>query len=387
MQVTRLTLVDFRNYERAEVAFEPGFNLVVGANAQGKTNLLEAVHVLSGMGSPRTGDLGALVRAGADAAVLHAEVTRGERSVRVDVELRPGRGTRALVNRTPVSGQRALAEIVSAVFFGPDELALIKGSPEGRRRFVDDLVVKLRPAQVSLRQELERILRQRNALLRTLPAGGARASALATLEVWDEGLCRVGAALVAARLRVLAALAPLADQRYREIAGGGAIELGYDSAWVPGDLSAAALRGEEPDRSALASAARAALQELRPREIERGQTLCGPQRDDIAVLLSAAGAGAATRDARTFASQGDQRTCALALKLAEHDVLSTEPAEQPLLLLDDVFSELDARRRRWLGDAVAGLGQVIVTSAELGDPAAAGAKALFEVRAGRVEKL
>jgi DNA replication and repair protein RecF len=387
VQVDRLTLVNFRNYERAEVTFDAGFNLVVGDNAQGKTNLLEAVQVLSGLGSPRTGDLGALVRTGAQVALLHAVVTRQGRNLCLDVELRAGRGTRALINRTPVAGARALGEVVTTVFFGPDELALVKGPPEGRRRFLDDVVVKLRPAKDALRRELERVLRQRNALLRSLPAGGGRASALATLEAWDDGLCRIGAALVAARLQALAALAPRVNERYAEVAGGGGIELGYDSAWVPPEVVSGALGGTEPSQAQLAAALRAALEGLRARELERGQTLAGPQRDDISVLLRSAADPGELRDARELASQGDQRTCALALKLAEHDVLSVQLSDQPILLLDDVFSELDVKRRRWLNDAVASLGQVIVTSAELDDPVAAGAKALFEVRGGRVSRL
>jgi DNA replication and repair protein RecF len=165
VRVDEVALEDFRNYERARVDFGAGLNLVVGRNAQGKTNLLEAVYCLGGLGSPRSPDV-ALVRTGSERALVHGRVLRGARRVAIDLEIRPGRGTRALVNKSAASGGRALAEVTTAVFFGPDELSLIKGSPEGRRRFLDELVVKLRPARDGLRREWERVLRQRNALLR-----------------------------------------------------------------------------------------------------------------------------------------------------------------------------------------------------------------------------
>ncbi|HEX2234977.1 MAG TPA: DNA replication/repair protein RecF, partial [Actinomycetota bacterium] len=362
MRVDELALEDFRNYERAHLALAPGLNLVIGRNAQGKTNLLESIHCLSGLGSPRSSDA-ALVRKGSERALLHARVSRGTRTVRVDLEIRPGRGARALVNKTPVAGVRRLAETVTTVFFGPDELSLIKGSPEGRRRFLDDLVVKLRPAREGLRREWERVLRQRNALLRSMPrhGGGARAAG-PTLEVWDEALCRAGAALAAARLEALGRLGPPADRRYGSVAGGGRLLLTYESEWVPGagDLSLDELGSAGEDR--LRGALEAALEASRAKEIERGVSLVGPQRDDVVVGVGEDG----RLDARAFASQGDQRTAALALKLAEYDLLCDALGEAPVVLLDDVLSELDPARRAWLVGAVEELGQVLVSSAEAG---------------------
>ncbi len=376
MRVATLALEDFRNFVRQQTGLGAGINLIVGRNAQGKTNLLEAVHCLSGLGSPRGPDH-MLVRSGAERAVLHADVVRGPRHVRVDLEIRPGRGNRALLNGNPVPSPRALAEVCSSVFFGPDELSLVKGSPEGRRRFLDDLVVGLRPARETLRREWERILRQRNALLRSMPRErGAAATATATLEVWDEALCRVGAELTAARLEVLAELAPYAAKRYEAVAGGGRLELAYASTWAPAG---------EGNVAALQSALQSALQEARERELERRVSLVGPQRDDVVVMLVSAGdpAGEA-RDARAYASQGDQRTCALALKLGEHDLLSDATGEQPVLLLDDVFSELDPARRRWLGGAVAAVDQTVLTSAEPDALDIGGVARVIEVRAGEL---
>jgi DNA replication and repair protein RecF len=382
LRLDALGLEDFRNYERAEVELAPGLNLVVGRNAQGKTNLLEAIYCLSGLGSPRSADA-ALVREGADRALLHGRVRKGPRSLRVDLEIRPGSRTRALLNRTPLSGARALSEVTSAVFFGPDELSLVKGSPDLRRRFLDDLVVKLRPARHGLRSQWERVLRQRNALLKSMPRGAPSGEARGTLEIWDESLVRVGAALCKARLDALARLLPYARKRYADVAGGGDLVLEYESGWIGDEARrAAAVPGalsEESLQEALASA----VADVRARELERGVSLVGPQRDDVTVRICSA-SGDGYMDARVFASQGDQRTAALGLKLAECDLLSETLGEAPIVLLDDVFSELDPARRAWLAQAVQGLGQVVVSSAEPGAAQAAAAELVLEVRSGRI---
>ncbi len=384
MRVDELALEDFRNLVREKVSLAPGLNLVVGRNAQGKTNLLESIHCLSGLGSPRA-ESSALVRQGSEAALVHADVTRGSRALHIDLEIRPGRGTRALVNRTPVPRTSALAEVVVTVFFGPDELSLVKGSPDGRRRFLDELVVKLRPARDSLRRELERILRQRNALLKSL-RGALPAEAASSLEVWDRSLCRAGAAVAAARLEALRDLVPHASKRYEEIAGDGRLELGHVSSWVPEREASAILLGErEVDPSELEIHLARRIDELRRLELERGATLVGPQRDDVTVKLASRGEAAGSMlDARAFASQGDQRTSALALKLAELDLLSDALDEEPILLLDDVFSELDPSRRAWLSDAVRNVGQTIVTSAEPLALDALQAEKLIQVTDGKI---
>ena len=379
MRVDGLALEDWRNYERESLELAPGLNLVVGLNAQGKTNLLEAVHCLSGFGSPRAADA-ALVRHGCERALLHAATVRRDREVRIDLEVRPGKGTRALLNKTPIQ-TRGLGDVCVSVFFGPDELSLIKGSPDGRRRFLDELVVKLRPARDGLRRELERTLKQRNALLKSAPRGGSPAVS-ATLDVWDAALARAGGALTAARLDALAGLMPLAAKRYQEVAGAGRLELEYSSSWIAPEGSAPPDVGGPADASLLEERLREAIASARPREIERGVSLVGPQRDDVTVLLS--GEGASPVDARVFASQGDQRTCALALKLGEHDLLSDALGEEPILLLDDVFSELDPSRRAWLADAVRGIGQTLVSSAEPEGLEALAPSKIIEISAGKV---
>ena len=380
MQVGELALEDFRNYSKERISFAAGINLVLGANAQGKTNLLEAVHCLSGLGSPRAPDA-ALIREGAEAGLLHGRATRDGRHITVDLELRPGRGGRILINKSPTSRARALTQLPVAVFFGPDELALVKGPPEGRRRFLDDLVAKLRPARDTIRRELEKVLRQRNALLKALRRGDPGVDA-DELEPWDQALQRTGAQLTTARLQALAGLGPCAAKRYEEVAGGGKLEIAYVSSYLPADVTlAGTLDPDEVDEATIAGFLAGRMGELRDVELERGMTLVGPQRDDLSVQLAA---GGSLMDARAFASQGDQRTSALALKLGEQDLLSDTLGEAPILLLDDVFSELDPSRRRWLAEAVKDAGQVLISSADPVSAAETEPDLVAIVDAGRV---
>lgn len=381
MHVTDLALEDFRNYRSEAAEFVPGLNLIVGRNAQGKTNLLEGVHCLSGLGSPRSPD-SALIREGCEAAVVHAGVMREGRSSTIDIELHSGRGSRALLNKTPIPRGRGLAGVIVTVFFGPDELSLIKGSPDGRRRFLDDLAVKLRPARDALRKEWERVLKQRNALLRRARKEGP-ASVRDTLDVWDRALVTTGTALAAARLESLGRLVPYARKRFEEVAGSGTLELEYSSSWMSEDTAREAVATAGVDEPDLAKQFEARLVELNRAELERGMSLVGPQRDDVVVRL-ASGSAHRPLDARLYASQGDQRTSALALKLGEHDLLSEALDDHPILLLDDVFSELDPRRREWLSAAVRDVEQTLITSAEAGSGDRAEAARVVEVAAGKL---
>jgi len=294
---------------------------------------------------------------------------------------------KALVNTNPIARNKILSDIIVSVFFGPDELSLVKGSPDGRRRFLDELVVKMRPAQDALRRELDRVLRQRNAQLKALrKAGPAPLSLLDPLTVWDEQLCRAGAALAAARLKALSALIPFSRDRYVEIAGGGELTLAYVSSWLSEEAARNALADPGGiQESDLAKGIAGRIDELRPREIERGQSLVGPQRDDVVVHLE--DASGAFLDARTYASQGDQRTTALALKLGEHDLLTDALQEPPVLLLDDVFSELDPSRRAWLREAVRSAGQTLLSSASTDQWESLEAERVFEVSGGTVQRI
>jgi DNA replication and repair protein RecF len=277
---------------------------------------------------------------------------------------------------------RALGEVLVCVFFGPDELSLVKGSPDGRRRFLDEMVVKLRPSREKLRRDWERVLKQRNSLLKAIRRGEGRPGP--DLEVWDDSLCRAGAALASARLRALAALVPHARKRYEEVAGGGTLELAYESSWLGDELSREALT-MPPDDPVLFDALKRRLAQLAHAELERAVTLAGPHRDDVVVRLTSRDGVGSLMDARTFASQGEQRTSALGLKLGEHDLLTEALGREPVLLLDDVFSELDPHRRRWLAGAVRDLGQTILSTAEPGAVEAATPDKVLTIDSGRIE--
>lgn len=380
MIVEQLALQDFRNYATAKVDFPAGLTLVTGRNAQGKTNLLEAVYCLSGLGSPRSSDA-RLVREGAEKGYVHGRVRRGERAIEIDLELQPGRAARALMNKSPIPSTRSLGEVFVAVFFGPDDLLLIKGPPDARRRFADEMAVKLKPAREGQRREWERVLRQRNSLLKSAPRG-TEPGGLRTLDVWDESFCRLGAALAAERLRAVARGAPFASALYSLISGGDSLRLSYESQWLDQATCEKSLTDPDTvDEDELFHSLAASLETVRVKELERGVSLVGPQRDDIVIHLRTQDHDT-ERDARALASQGEQRSAALALKLAEYELLTEVLGEPPPLLLDDVFSELDESRRGWLAEGVRAKGQTIVSSAEPTE--VVGFDQVLEVNAGEV---
>jgi DNA replication and repair protein RecF len=371
LQLRSLRLTDFRNYAEAGVEFSPGLNLVVGRNGQGKTNLLEAINVLSGLGSHRGAAGEAMVRQGAERAVLSGTGSAGGRDVRVDAEVKRTGGTRLLVNRVAVErmGASSSAGMLVAVAFSPDDLVIIKGGPEERRRLLDQGAARVRPLGATERQEFERVLRQRTGLLKAAPNSHR---ALATLDVWDESFARAGAVVVRNRLAVLDKLRPEVLRRYRSVSGAPAgVSLEYKASWLepgPGVASAS----EDELREALFDA----LAKARSRDLERGVSTVGPHRDDVEVLLGGA-------DARLFASQGEQRSLALSLRMAERDLVAADRGEDPILLLDDIFSELDEVRRGHLVEMVAASGQTIATATSgAGWPTAV--SQTLSVEAGRV---
>ncbi|MER7758451.1 DNA replication/repair protein RecF [Streptomyces sp. NPDC097619] len=354
MHVTHLSLADFRSYARAEVPLEPGVTAFVGHNGQGKTNLVEAVGYLASLGSHRVSSDAPLVRMGADRAVIRAAVTQGERSQLVELELNPGRANRARVNRSSQVRPRDVLGIVRTVLFAPEDLALIKGDPGERRRFLDELITARSPRMAGVRSDYERVLKQRNTLLKSAAMArrhGGRSMDLSTLDVWDQHLARAGAELLAQRLDLIATLQPLADKAYEQLApGGGPLGLAYRSS--AGDALDPAVHSS---RDELCTALLTALGEARKQEIERGVTLVGPHRDELLLRLG-------DLPAKGYASHGESWSYALALRLASYDLLRSEGAE-PVLVLDDVFAELDARRRERLAEMVAPGEQVLVTAA------------------------
>lgn len=336
MLLRSIELVDFRNYAALELEVSPGVTVLVGANGQGKTNLLEAIAYLATLASFRGAGDAVLVRSDAEAAVIRAEATRDRRDLLIETEIRRTGRNRTLVNRQPLRRTRDLLGALRVSVFAPDDLELVKGSPGLRRRFVDDLAVALDANLDARRIEVDRILRQRNALLKQVK-GRLDDDAATTLEVWDTKLAVAGEALGRMRWELVAQLRPFLAGAYAELAGGSrAASMRYAPAWADHGL------GE-------------ALHAARTDDLRRGVTTVGPHRDEIDLELGG-------EPARTHASQGEQRTFALALRLAGHRLVTEATGSAPILLLDDVFSELDAARRSAL---LANLpaGQTLMTTA------------------------
>src|SRR2546429_1276574 len=348
MHVQRLELVDFRSYPRVVVEFEPGCNVLLGPNGVGKTNLLEALQYVSTLDSHRVATDAPLVRAGAAGAVVRSEIVHDGRSLLVELSLEPGKANRARLNGSPARRPRDVLGALRMVLFAPEDLALVRGDPAERRRYLDDLLVARQPRYAGVRADYERVLKQRNALLRTAYLArkvGAGDRDLSTLDVWDTHLAQHGAELMAARLELCAALGPHVGRAYDAVAAGkGAAALAYRPS-VDGGT----------DRASLTQALADALARSRPSEVERGVTLVGPHGDDLTLTLG-------ELPAKGYGSHGESWSFALALRLAAYELLRSEGIE-PVLALDDVFAELDTGRRDRLAELVGGAAQLLVTCA------------------------
>jgi DNA replication and repair protein RecF len=373
--VRHLSLVDFRSYSQAEVALEPGPSVLIGPNGQGKTNLVEALGYLASLGSHRVAADAPLVRHGAERAVVRASVVRADRELLVEIEICPGRANRARLARAPVPRPREILGVLRTVLFAPEDLSLVKGDPSDRRRFLDDLLVARSPRYAGVRADYDRVLKQRNALLKT--AGAARragdAGDLRTLDTWDAHLARHGSELLAGRMELVERLRPLIGNAYDAVSEGtGPATVDYKCS-LDDDLDHGA------DRAVLGAALLAALARLRRQEVERGVSLVGPHRDDLQLSLG-------DFPARGYASHGECWSYALALRLASCDLLRADGAE-PVLVLDDVFAELDAGRRQRLAELVGGAEQLLVTAAVAGDVPEDLQGARFDVAEGQVRRV
>ena len=379
MHVAALSLTDFRCYAQADVELRPGVTSFLGRNGQGKTNLVEALGYVATLDSHRVATDAPLVRLGAAQAVVRAQVVRDDRTTLVEIEINPGRANRARINRSPVPRPREVLGLLRTVLFAPEDLALVKGDPSERRRFLDDLLVARAPRLAGVRADYDRVLKQRNALLKTASAarrgGSGSADVLRTLEVWDTHLVTVGAEILAARLDLVAALAPLVDSAYDTVSsGGGPAALAYTSSLGP-DVELVA------DRAVLAELLLAGLERRRREELDRGLSLVGPHRDDLLLKLGPA-------PAKGYASHGESWSYALALRLASYDLLRHDgsPGGEPVLVLDDVFAELDVERRSRLAALVAEAEQVLVTAAVEADVPELLAGDRIDVAAGQVSR-
>lgn len=358
MRLSHLSLADFRSYAGLELPLEAGVSVLVGPNGQGKTNIIEAIGYLANQGSHRVGQDAPLVRAGAERAVVRGAVWHEDRTALVELEINPGRSNRARLNRSPVNRPRDVLGYLRTVLFAPEDLALVKGDPAERRRFIDELLVARAPRYAGVRADYERALKQRNALLRSASmlrrSRGGQTSDPSTLDVWDAHLAKAGAQLLAARLTLLRALAPLVDKAYGTIAGHPGASLEYRPS-CPLESAASA--------DDLQAALAAALAQSRPDEVERGVTLVGPHRDDLMLAIDY---GSGPLPAKGYASHGESWSFALAIKLAAYELLRSDGIE-PVLLLDDVFAELDSSRRTHLVSVASTAEQVLITAAVAAD--------------------
>ncbi len=387
MYLAHLSLADFRSYTAVELPLEPGVTSFIGPNGHGKTNLVEAVGYLATLGSHRVAHDAPLVRLGAERAVIRGNVvdTSGptHRRTLVEIELTPGRANRARLNRSAVPRPRDVLGVLRTVLFAPEDLALVKGDPSERRRFLDELLVARAPRYAGVRSDYDRVLKQRNALLKS--AGAATRARrgtdgppdLRTLDVWDTHLARTGADVLAGRLELVEALRPLVAKAYDAVAAAGPPDVGaearldYRSSLGPdADLV--------PDRAALAAAMLEAIGRTRRDELERGVSLIGPHRDDLVLNLG-------PLPAKGYASHGESWSFALALRLGSFELLRAAGSD-PVLILDDVFAELDAGRRERLAALVVDAEQVLVTAAVPADVPAGLDGTRVDVRAGTVRR-
>ncbi|GJO15967.1 MULTISPECIES: DNA replication/repair protein RecF [Mycobacterium ulcerans group] len=358
MYVRHLGLRDFRSWAHADLELGPGRTVFVGPNGFGKTNIIEALWYSATLGSHRVGTDAPLIRAGADRAVISTIVVNDGRECAVDLEIAAGRANKARLNRSPVRSTREVIGVLRAVLFAPEDLALVRGDPADRRRYLDDLATLRRPTIAGVRADYDKVLRQRTALLKSVSGARFRGDrgALDTLDVWDSRLAQHGAELMAARIDLVRLLAPEVEKAYQLLAPESrSAAIAYRAsmdAFVAADDAA-------PDRVTLEEGLLAALAARRDAELERGVCLVGPHRDDLELRLG-------DQPAKGFASHGESWSMAVALRLAAFALLRADGSE-PVLLLDDVFAELDAARRTALARVAESAEQVLVTAAVLED--------------------
>lgn len=373
MHVRHLTLKDFRSYPSADLALTPGVTTLVGLNGQGKTNLVEAVGYLATLGSHRVATDQPLVRFGAAQAIIRGAIVRDGRETMVELEITPGRANRARLGRAPVQRPRDVLGTVRTVLFAPEDLALVKGDPSERRRFLDDLLVQRQPRWAGVRSDYDKVVKQRNALLKSAapvlrkgarrhtragdqPVDEARESALHTLDIWNSHLAAVGSQLLYARLRLLRDLVPHLAAAYDSVSAGRSNARATYRSSLHEALATRVAAGEVPEIEELRVGILETLEQVRANEIERGVSLAGPHRDDVVLTLG-------ELPAKGYASHGESWSFALGLRLAAYRLLRHDLGDDPVLILDDVFAELDAGRRERLAGLIADCEQVLITAA------------------------
>jgi DNA replication and repair protein RecF len=370
----QLSLTDFRSYAQVDLSLEPGVTVLVGSNGIGKTNLMEAIGYLATLSSHRVSTDAPLLRFGTERAMIRAKLVRGDQSTVLELEINAGRANRARINRSNPVRARDILGICQTVLFAPEDLALVKGDPSNRRRFLDELLVSLVPRHAATRSDYDRVLKQRNALLKSGRTGKFTAGHEATLDVWDQHMARAGAELLHARLELVERLQPHLNSAYAQLT---------DGSKAAGAIYRSTLQGAFDDDGEVTAASSGAvpadgMEDLRPlsvdelteryvrafaasrrKELERGISLVGPHRDELELVLGQA-------PAKGYASHGETWSMCLALRLASYYVMLDDArtgGSAPILILDDVFAELDVQRRRKLASIVSGAEQVLVTAA------------------------
>jgi DNA replication and repair protein RecF len=388
MFIKHLSLASFRNYKNAEIALQPGVNLLVGPNGQGKTNLVEAIRYLSTLSSHRVAGYLPLIKQDEPQAAVRAMASHEDRDILIELELNRDSANKARVNKSPVPRVRDILGLVNSVTFAPEDLDIVKRDPTNRRAFIDELVVQVWPRFAGVYSDFDRVLKQRNTLLKTARQTGAKGSALSTLDAWDQSLVSYGSEIIAARVDLVERLRPHLFEAYQQIAianneprilvKSSLLGTAIPSGWGDDDDSEDLEYIQTADRTEIEALYSAKLAAVRVKELERGITLVGPHRDDLVLMLG-------TLPAKGYASHGESWSYALALRLASIALLRAETRTgDPILILDDVFAELDAGRRARLAGMVAGNEQVLITAAVAEDVPEELIATVFHVKHGEV---
>ena len=388
MFIKHLSLASFRNYKNAEIALQPGVNLLVGPNGQGKTNLVEAIRYLSTLSSHRVAGYLPLIKQDEPQAAVRAMASHADRDILIELELNRDSANKARVNKSPLPRVRDILGLVNSVTFAPEDLDIVKRDPTNRRAFIDELVVQVWPRFAGVYSDYERVLKQRNTLLKTARQTGAKGSALSTLDAWDQSLVSYGSEIIAARVDLVERLRPHLFEAYQSIAianneprilvKSSLLGTAIPSGWGDDDDAEDLEYIQTADRTEIEALYSAKLATVRNKELERGITLVGPHRDDLVLMLG-------TLPAKGYASHGESWSYALALRLASIALLRAETRTgDPILILDDVFAELDAGRRARLAGMVAGNEQVLITAAVAEDVPEELIATVFHVKHGEV---
>ena len=384
MYVKKVRLTNFRNYKTAEVELSPGVNLFFGPNGQGKTNLVEAVNFFASLSSHRVAGHTPLIKQGEQSAIISLDLAHQERELLLEYEINNDSPNRARLNKSPVQKPKDILGYLNSVIFAPEDIDIVKRDPTNRRAFIDQLIIQFTPRMLGVYSDYERVLKQRNTLLKSARATGTRGDALSTLSAWDESLVKFGSEIISARVAIISKLSPGLISNYQNIAKTNNEPRMFIKSSIFG---ATPLDGEEAedvqyldisDREEISGLFSEKLASLRQKEIERGITLVGPHRDDLVLILG-------SLPAKGYASHGESWSYALSLRLASLEILRQESKlGDPILILDDVFAELDSDRRAKLSELVQGNEQVLITAAVIEDVPASLVAKRFSVVAGEI---